>query len=91
MTEPESKPEPIRQLKIVKRKRRCSIEGCDQPYKGKGFCAKHYQRWQRTGSPHLLRTGKRVIPPSEAEIKAMMRDALAAAIAAQAEEREPGS
>ena len=29
----------------------CSVEGCDKPYFGKGFCLMHYARWRKTGSP----------------------------------------
>lgn len=29
----------------------CSIEGCDQPVKARGWCNPHYGRWKRYGSP----------------------------------------
>ena len=32
--------------------RKCDVEGCDNKHSGKGFCAKHYQRWLRYGDPH---------------------------------------
>jgi HNH endonuclease len=31
--------------------RTCSIEGCDRPVLGRGWCAAHYQRWKRHGDP----------------------------------------
>jgi hypothetical protein len=31
--------------------RTCSIEGCESPVNAKGWCKKHYARWQRTGDP----------------------------------------
>lgn len=31
----------------------CSIEGCDRKHEGLGYCTKHYQRFKRSGSPHL--------------------------------------
>ena len=31
----------------------CSIEGCDKPVKGHGWCSTHYARWRRLGTPHL--------------------------------------
>lgn len=30
--------------------RTCTIEGCPGPHYGRGLCAKHYQRWRKTGS-----------------------------------------
>lgn len=33
--------------------RTCSIEGCDNRYKGHGFCDKHYQRLKKHGSPFV--------------------------------------
>lgn len=29
----------------------CSIDGCDMPVRARGWCAKHYGRWQRHGNP----------------------------------------
>ena len=29
----------------------CSIPGCDQPTKGRGWCNRHYQRWYNHGDP----------------------------------------
>lgn len=34
--------------------RLCSIEGCDQPARARGWCNCHYQRWQRLGDPNSL-------------------------------------
>src|SRR5437763_1045774 len=31
-------------------KRTCSVPGCDNPSRGRGFCGKHYARWKTTGS-----------------------------------------
>lgn len=33
----------------------CSIEDCDRPVKGRGWCAKHYKLWQLHGTPHTNR------------------------------------
>jgi hypothetical protein len=27
--------------------RKCSIEGCKRPYRAKGYCVVHYQKWRR--------------------------------------------
>ena len=31
--------------------RQCTIEGCDLTVRARGWCAKHYVRWQRHGTP----------------------------------------
>lgn len=33
----------------------CSIEGCAEPVKGRGWCSLHYERWRRNGDPEALR------------------------------------
>lgn len=34
-------------------KRLCSVEDCDRPHSGLGFCYRHYQRFRRTGKADL--------------------------------------
>lgn len=34
--------------------RTCSIEGCNRPHFGRGWCQKHYLRWRRNGDPERL-------------------------------------
>jgi hypothetical protein len=34
--------------------RTCSINGCEDPVKGRGWCAKHYKRWRTHGDPEAL-------------------------------------
>lgn len=31
--------------------RTCSVDGCDRPHSGRGYCAVHYQHWYRWGDP----------------------------------------
>lgn len=41
----------------------CSIEGCDQPSRTRGWCSRHYQRWYNHGNPLAVKdnTGKPVL------------------------------
>ena len=32
-------------------KRRCSIDGCENLHDARGWCNKHYKRWQNHGDP----------------------------------------
>lgn len=32
--------------------RTCSVDDCDRPHYGRGWCANHYARWRRHGSLH---------------------------------------
>lgn len=40
-------------VKKVKVKRFCSVDGCDRPYYGKGYCRIHYGRIRRNGNIFL--------------------------------------
>jgi hypothetical protein len=35
----------------MKETRRCSIDGCDNPHKARGYCNRHYERNRLTGEP----------------------------------------
>jgi hypothetical protein len=35
----------------------CSVENCDRPVKGHGYCDKHYQRWKKYGDPLIVNKG----------------------------------
>jgi hypothetical protein len=39
-------------LPMDKKIRTCSIEGCGNIHRTKGWCAKHYQRWFKYGDPN---------------------------------------
>lgn len=36
----------------------CSIEDCDRPSVARGWCSKHWQRWQRHGDPLIVHPPK---------------------------------
>lgn len=31
--------------------KKCKIEGCKRPYRAKGYCNVHYNKWRRGGLP----------------------------------------
>lgn len=31
--------------------RTCEMQGCDDPFRARGFCARHYERWKNHGHP----------------------------------------
>lgn len=33
----------------------CSIDGCERPYRSRGWCKVHYERWRTTGSTDSVR------------------------------------
>ena len=45
----------------MKEKRECSIEGCQNKYKGSGYCSKHYYRFKKNGDPNIVRKKQRGI------------------------------
>jgi len=51
---------------------RCAIEGCRKPQWARGWCAMHYRRWYKNGSPENVHH-KRFSP---AEIKAFLQSAI---------------
>lgn len=36
----------------------CSVDGCERPYYGKGYCSLHYRRWHVHGDPLVVKTGR---------------------------------
>lgn len=36
----------------------CSVDDCDTDVLARSYCRLHYDRWRRTGSPHLVRMRK---------------------------------
>lgn len=41
--------------KVVKERKQCSIQGCEKPVLGRGWCSRHYWRWQNYGDPERLK------------------------------------
>lgn len=39
-------------------RRPCTIEGCEKPIVGRGWCSKHWTRWSRHGSPTARLAGE---------------------------------
>lgn len=40
----------------VKRDPTCTIEGCEQKHRARGFCGKHLERWRVHGDPRVVAT-----------------------------------
>lgn len=38
-------------VEILRKKRSCTVDGCDRSRKGQGFCSLHYDRWRKFGDP----------------------------------------
>lgn len=37
----------------------CSVDGCETPATSRGWCNKHYTRWQRWGDPTIIKRAKK--------------------------------
>lgn len=46
----------------------CAVSECDRPVKARGWCVRHYHRWQRHGDPLAGRRSDRPLGLSEAEV-----------------------
>lgn len=33
----------------------CTVDGCEKKHQGKGYCDKHYYRYWKHGSPHIMK------------------------------------
>lgn len=47
--------------KILKRDTLCGIEGCERPYRARGFCSTHYARWVRNNKTNTKIINKPLI------------------------------
>jgi hypothetical protein len=38
--------------------RLCEVDGCGRPHLARGYCSKHWRRWQRHGDPLVMLIGQ---------------------------------
>ncbi len=55
----------------------CSIPGCPDPARARGWCGRHYMRWHRYGHPQVMVVHEPRVLPTPAEVIAEMQAALA--------------
>jgi hypothetical protein len=36
---------------VVEEKKTCKVDGCKRPYRAKGYCNVHYQKWRKGEMP----------------------------------------
>jgi hypothetical protein len=46
----------------------CDVDGCDRPVHTRGWCAAHYSRWKRHGSPLGGKPARRDAPTTLNEV-----------------------
>lgn len=40
-------------------RKHCTVEDCNKPVNGRGYCRKHYQRWYNHGDPLVVKNAPR--------------------------------
>ena len=57
----ENHPKPKQVNQIVPKGTKCKVEGCERPYKAKGFCTMHLQRFDMNGDPNLTKVPRNTL------------------------------
>ena len=50
---PAPAPQPVA-APVPARREKCKVDGCDDPGRARGFCARHYQKWRRGTLPGFV-------------------------------------